>query len=389
MAHMSMLVFFPWLQLDTSITVGDFTLIPYERGCMPGGHGSDVQATLDAITEAYLTQVKQPIRHATLVRIGQGDLTRDLDEQERRATFVLSELLAVCGLSCRQFFQSGNLDYWNRDNFRLVVQTFANPHMGVAVTTRRRDGSTTNYSSKGIYLVHEPEHVFSHTIVCIDHPLLEALFRVQGAGTWDPYWESMVYFNLANTDNMDMAEQVEVVLLNGAFERLLDCHRGKEDDVAERFAHTLTPTTDRAPHTCARLSGPGVPNSLTRSATIREMWMRDFFRLRRSHAHGKLVPTPQPVWPIRDHLLLASFVFPLLLKCRLAQEGFYQLSEKDQCELDVFEPLACQEHFASVSNPSDPQAHPWNRLIDEAMRESIRRRIAAQVQEEWEKRKSD
>ena len=142
---MSMLVFFPWLRLKKPIIAGDFTLVLYERGRIPAGPGTVLQNTFDAVTAPYLAQAEQPIQYATLVQVDQEVFTYDLDEHQREAISVLSELLAVCGLSCRKYFQIGGLDYWNRDNFRLVVQAFADPQAGVAVTTRRRDGSTTGY----------------------------------------------------------------------------------------------------------------------------------------------------------------------------------------------------------------------------------------------------
>ncbi len=382
---MSMLVFFPWLRLEKSVIAGDFTLIAYERGRTPAGPGTVLQNTLDAVTAPYLAQAEQSIQHATLVQVDQEAFTYDLDEHQRGAVFVLSGLLAVCGLSGRKYFQIGGLDYWSRDNFRLVVQAFADPHGGVAMTTRRRDGSTTNYWSKENYLVQKPEHILLHSTVRIDERLLEALLRARDAATWDRFWESIVSFNLANTDNMDMAGEIEAVLLSGAFERLLDCNRGKEDDLAEGFTSALVPTNDLAPSAHVRLSSPDIANRFKKSATIHNMWIRDFFRLRGNLAHGKVTSRYRPVWSLRDHLLLASFIFPLLLKSVLAKEHLYTLSAEDQFQIDIFEPLACEEHFVPMANRHDPNAHAWNQVFERMSQEQMLMRIAEEFQKSREK----
>jgi hypothetical protein len=278
----------------------------------------------------------------------------------------------------------GGLNYCNRDNFRIVVQAFDDPHGGVAITTRRRDGSTTGYWPEENYHVLQPEHVALHSVVHIDEHLLKALLRAQEAKTWEHFWDSIINFNLANTDSSDITLQVEVVLFNGAFERLLDCNRGKEDELAERFANMLRPTNGLAPSTCARLSDQDIVNRFRHSSTVRNMWIRDFFRLRGALAHGKLASRHRPVWSLRDHLLLASFAFPLLLKASLAEESLYSLSEDDLFQIDLFEPLACEEHLVPVPNPHNSHAHPWDQVIERMSRERLHKRIAAELEKLWQ-----
>jgi hypothetical protein len=147
-------------------------------------------------------------------------------------------------------------------------------HNGGEMVPRRAIGWGKVIASGGQSMFTLPRYV------CIDEPLLQALLQAQGVETRDRLWEAIVSFNLANTDNIEMTEQVEAVLLTGAFERLLDCGHGTEDELAERFAHILAPTDDLAPSTYTRLSGPDIVNRFKQSPTIRTMWIRDFFRLR-------------------------------------------------------------------------------------------------------------
>lgn len=172
---MSMIVFFPWLRLKEQLQAGEFELIPYRRGKAPGGAGTQLQTILDSILLPYRAGGDRSINEATVVRVNQGDLIRDLNGEERSALFVLSEALSVAGLSRREFFKVASLGYQNRDNFRLIIQAFTEAGGGAAITSRRRDGSTTNYWSGDSYRIQKPEHVHVNSINQIDTPLLQSL----------------------------------------------------------------------------------------------------------------------------------------------------------------------------------------------------------------------
>ncbi len=96
-------------------------------------------------------------------------------------------------------------------------------------------------------------------------------------------------------------------------------------------------------------------------------WIRDFFRLRGNMAHGKITSRSPQVWLTPVHLLLGSYVFPLLVKIMLQQEKIYQMGENDQFDIDVFEPLASEELFNSNHKRGDE--YVWNKVIDEKRRE--------------------
>ena len=118
---MGTLIFYPWLTIKEEYTFGGYRLIPYKRGLLPGGPGSSIQTDCDKVTQPYLLEAGESITEATLLQIGKGDIIRNLSEAERQSVFEFSELLAVSGLSNREFF---NWDYWNKDNFRVVIQKF-------------------------------------------------------------------------------------------------------------------------------------------------------------------------------------------------------------------------------------------------------------------------
>lgn len=166
---------------------------------------------------------------------------------------------------------------------------------------------------------------------------------------------------------MAITEHTELVLLVSAFERLLKCDHGKEDELANKFSQMLVPSSEIAPNACARLAVGQTLDRFRKSGSVRDMWIRDFFRLRGNMAHGKITsPSPQ-VWLTPVHLLLGSYVFPLLVKTMLQQEKIYQMGENDQFDIDVFEPLASEDLFNSNHKRGDE--YVWNKVIDEKRRE--------------------
>lgn len=361
-------MFFPWLGLTNVIKVGDFSLIPFERGTKPGGPGTALQKSLDKVTEPYIIPPNNPISHATIVKFGPNEITTDLSEEQAASVFAFSELVAISGLSARKYFAASSMSgYWNRENFRIFIQNFRPESNGVAVTTRRRDGSRSTYYSGKTYNFQKPEHVESNSIkkVKLDTPLLESLLEAKDGltpETWSCFFESILNFNFANTDSDGIQQEAEAVFIIGAFERLFDCG-GKESDLANRFLRVLRPRSDKSPNDLIRLSAQQIENGFRNSSTIRDIWIRDFYRLRGDLAHGKVESKYPATWTLRDHLLHASYVFPLVLKCKLAEEEYYNLTEDDQFHTDIFESLLCEEHF----KPQEMQdEHPWDKVFQEA-----------------------
>lgn len=363
---MSMFAFFPWLRISSPISVGDVIIVPYSRGRKPAGEGSEFQEKMDTILQPYLESGDRPVMDAAVMQFAGGDSLRDLSEQEIAEALLLGELLTVCGLSSREYF-GGGIQYCNRDNFQLVIQRFRDDLKLTGITSRRRDGPTSNLTFREDLRIQKPDHVYPNPSVSIDKLLLEALLRVREDKCWERFSESILWFNLASTDSSLIAEQMEVVMIVSAFERLLDCSKGSADDLAKRFISTLVPTEGYPRNQCQRLSDPKIAERFKDSTFVRDAWVRDFYKLRNDLAHGKIKPKYPAIWSLREHLLLASFVFPLLLKAVLAGEKAYTITPEDQDKIDIFERLACKDLFVSTGETYRSDSWPWNQVTQEIL----------------------
>lgn len=381
---MSMLAFFPWIDLENEIAIGDYRLVPYIRGRLPAAPDSELQATLDGILEPYKAG-NYPIRKATLLQIGDGELTRELDDDQCADAFQFAEIVAISGLAARKYFTRGLEWYWNRDQFYFVIRAFTEAGKGTLIVIRRRDGNTNMLVTAEAYRVQPRLHVLAGRVK-LDVCFAKALLDSRASDEWERYWDSIINFNLANTDSADMRMEVEAVFTIAAFERLLGCRRGDEDDLAGRFIRVLKPKTALAPSSCPRLSDPATPDSLARRASVREAWIRDFFRGRGNYAHGTLEPKHSAVWSLREHLLLSSYAYPLTLKSLLAKDGRYVVSEDDQFDIDLFEALMGEDLFAEVE---DLASSPWNDVRDGAYFRRLAERAANAIYAEGEQEEQD
>jgi hypothetical protein len=146
----------------------------------------------------------------------------------------------------------------------------------------------------------------------------------------------------------------------------MTCEGGKEDELAAQFSRIFVPSSEITPDSCARLAAGQTLERFRKSRTVRDIWIRDFFRLRGNMAHGKITSRSPQAWLTRAHLLLGSYVFPLLVKTMLQQEKIYRMGENDQFHIDVFEQLACEDLFNSNLQRGDEYA--WNKVIAEKRR---------------------
>jgi hypothetical protein len=363
------LAFFPWLRLAAPLRVGAFELVPYVRGQYTGPDAG----AIDLVTAPYREVPDTPIREAVLLRLGENDLVADLDEKQLDAIFAFGEMIALAGLSRRRFFfHSG---YSNRDHYRLVVQRFDEPGKGTLLKLRRRDGVNNVFVTAAVHRVPCPRHVHPEQ-VDLDVPLLEALVACRDHANAPDFVDSMITFNLANTDSSTMSPHVELVLMSGALEKVLGCRSGKDDDLARAFEPAIAPRQSVARPACPRL---GSSTKFSKSTTVRDVWIRDLFVLRGDLAHGKVAQQYPSIWAVREHLLLASFIFPLVMKAQLTKHSLYCLSEEDRLQVDAFERLACAR---DLFTPTDKfrNRFPWNDILTDVEDEEIRRQTIAELE---------
>lgn len=390
---MGMLSFFPWLDLAEPAAVGGFDVAPLLRGEALTEMATQEREAIDLLLEPYVVRGSEPVEKFAVMKLNSMGWLDELDDAQRREHFDFAELLAFSSLAARTFFPEPGLGlYTNRAQFQLYIQRFEDPKGGVAVESRRRDGSNTNFVPRDSYRVHKPEHIVGGWHVPLDLSFLEALISSRAEGWWPPIWEGVLGYNLANTDSTELGASMELVLLNGAFERAFDLGHGRAKDLAVALISTIVPTERKSLSDCSRVAPLPAAGKTPKGEVVMGAWVHDLFDVRNDLAHGKAATQDRPIWEAHEHLLLGSVLFPLVVKTMLAERAKYEMTERDLELIDAFEELACEDLFRQPKQdvdgvPQEPWA--WNRVISNIQKNRRNARIVAMLEAAHEAESDD
>lgn len=397
---MPTLAFIPWATLSQSVRVGQFHLVPCGEAVASGAIPADLKAGVSAILSMYGKTRPVDRRHVPLTQHDSVGLVDDLSDELIEAYFEFRQRLAFSVLAAREFFRGR---YANSENASLVVQRFTPEHAGATViTSRRRDGSVNNIIPKGALQIRRPQHVSGWCELPreMDVALLEGLEAAAATQTelWPRLADAIRLFVGANTDSPDVGLHNELVDMVSAFSRL--ANSWKEDGTVEAFIERMpspeplaTDETDQgplpAPGFGPKLKHPRVISGLDGGRTIRELWLRDAYRLRSQVGHGHVTKSRyDTTWATHEHLLLGAVAFPLYVKRVLATEGVYSWTRDDQRLDEIFDALATLEPFATSDDDDadkgqDDQPRrlrPWR----EAFNRANNRRLAKLLYEKYD-----
>lgn len=375
---------------------GAFHIVPLHAAVADGLIPRELEPAITAILKAHGKKRKVDCAEVPLVRRDDLSFTSGMTDEIAASYFSFRTRLAFAALSARQYF---GLRYCNSDSARLVVQAFAQEGgAGALITTRRRDGHTNNYISSSAFSETRPLHVSSSFTLPsdLDIPLMHTLEARAAAGNssndslWPRLEDAIRLFVGANTDNTDLDLHTELVDTVSAFSRLFGVW--DEKGTVAGFAGTLPappPEEDDEP------LGPKANNEFVRRAldsgkSMRESWLADAYRLRGKYGHGDVnAPGYPSTWQVHEHLLLAAFVFPLLVKAMLAREGFYEFTNDDRLANAMFDTLASYDAFAPDPNPRgeedddrddiDPPL-PWRRVMSDFHMRRLAKFLTAELE---------
>lgn len=359
--NMSEILFFPWLRISKPVSLDSFSLRPYEKGDDIEGCDQTIISTLENYLDHFYESSTRKISGVTILSIN-AQIAYEIDEKTEAELASLIELIAFCGLSGRDFFLNGG-SYCNRDNFQLKKFTIEGKPAAYKVITRRRDGLNENIISASSFREIMPDHVF-YSRMSLSEEFLRSLVSAQSClENWNNIFQGIINFNLSNSDSSSVPEAIELVLLVGAFEQLLDCKNGKENDLASKFVEVFDVSPDTGVSGCVRWHSTNQGKRFQRYKSIQEVWIRDLFRLRGNLAHGRNPTTYPSLWTLKEHLLLSSFIFPLVLKECLSKQNVYIKNHHDRQLIIFFPRILCQEDISRWSEAW--REFLWNQVTEQ------------------------
>lgn len=370
---MSMMAFFPWMKISDDINFEEFSLISSNSTFLYAQEKE--KKAVDFILQRYLDRTNKPIKEFTIVLLKDKKVLKDLNENERNVLFSFGEIIAFSGLAARSYFCLEG--YNNCDNYIFTIQGFGDETKGVTIVSRRRDGSQTSYYSSDAFSEKVPYHVNNEHNISLDNNLAKALILAQNSYAplkWQYYSDALYSFNRANTDDGNkISVQQEIVLLIGAFQRLLEYTGSNKGKLASKFLKYFDSISKYDVQKSVRLSGP------IKYKSIFEAWINDLYELRGDYAHGKRKSHKNQIWEPHEHLLLGAYLFPLLVKIKLATEGLYVLTDSDRFDLNIFERLADADLFTAPNDQRNSIDWEWHRIRGEMTNEQIAYQLVSEL----------
>lgn len=358
MLPMGMLAFFPWLRVRDPIRVGSFHLFLHHVGALlPEGVTASVfQDDLKRLLSPYRIHAQHAESAHCLLQLGDGALDAELDAAGREALFRFARHLAVAGLATRRFDSSPLGSYSASGHYQLVVQQFPIPFTGSVVADhRRKDGHTRVLISQGAQHFQIPEHLVGQSQPQLDMPLLHALEAAHAAldaKGWGPYEASITQFLMANSDSPDVPLDAESIATYAALERLVDADQDLKD-IQKKLLACLAVADE---HKWSReLRAELLPDRGPRDTV--GSWLRSLYVLRGNAGHGyPIAKLKGATWEQHEHLLAGAFVYPLALKCKLQQAGFYKLTSQDVVDLVGLDLLLDSRPFLRTADAGKAEA---------------------------------
>lgn len=354
---MPMLAFLPWLRLREPIRVGRFLAFSHGVGdTMPDGVEAAVEvATIGKVLSQYRTTPHLPLRVMTVVQYDGRPVGSELGEADRAAIFRFGQQLAVSGLADRKFVGGFLDEYTASGHYQVIIQAFQEPYHGSVSLTHRRKGGHMNvtYGQTDVYFV-VPDHLVQQAEAPINLPLLAALQQLDAVPEVlrEHVDASVTQYLLANSDSPDVSLEAESIATYAALERVSNSTQ-RLDDIQAKLPAILaivegSPWTSRLRDELESCVEDGQPTL--------HSWLQHIYMLRGNVAHGKPAHWAPKEWSQQEHLVAGALVYPLVLKCLLAQQGLYALTVEDVAWVLGLEGFLGNRPFYEVPPPAEGDA---------------------------------
>jgi hypothetical protein len=334
-----LVLFLPFVRLKTSCTVAGVDFVPLRDadGKVPPVLDGAL-AALEKILSGYIDRHGEPLDNCVVGTIpGRG---WDLDRSDFPVVTWATSLLYLASWSCNDYYPRFGGDYVNSSNFRVVGQAYSGSMPGyIAVSARRRDGSTTDGGYEhGEFKFSLPLQVSIREAASVDMKLLAALDAANASGSTviDRLRTALPFVELANTDDEFMTEHAEAILMGSAFEQLLagDASAYKLGKrFGELFGQFGCVTVDDARKERQDIqidtSTPEIAAAQPKWWVHRK-WMEELYDVRSKVVHKGDHSSRSWGWQIGEHLVMAAHVFPLTVKLMLEKEGHYAPTDEDR-----------------------------------------------------------
>lgn len=363
-------VLFPWLQLKKQIDFPSVSFVPIgdEIGFAHLSESATTQIKL--ILSSYVDLTNQPVPACTIAVRKTDNSIHDLNDQEFEDALEYSLLLFFCTWAKNDYIQVlGN--YVNSSIFEILGQrVVANNSKDLALNTKRRDGRTLGAGYKhGTVRFSAPPHYDRSASIEPDIDLLDSLIEARSTNTqlYKNILASLNFVQLANTDRNFMRGDAEVILMSSAFETLFEVSdQGKAKEFATKFSNLFDEHSKNLNDAIKSNRLQSVPDEMAGNWLITKAWAFEFYKLRNHYIHYK-TSTRVWGWNELEHLIMAAFSLPLIVKHLLAANNLYNGSKEYSDKLSAIPDLLIVKDWFHVPNKESHSS--WQITLNKTMQD--------------------
>jgi hypothetical protein len=362
------IIFMPWVTLPSSVRVGRFRFCPLRVNDVRTVVDQNMVKTVESALKCYVQKNGKHNESCTIVLRARHQQAWNIPREHWDHANNAAKTLALACLAEQRFLEGHFSPHLNATMFHLVGQGVIAGSDQIAPFFPRRGGGLQigGLRFKDVIFQRPPqiEGTGCHTI---NECLLRALEKARrskasAAGAID---SSLEVFLLANAETPELDWGSCIMLSAIAFERLLEPSNGSAQALASAFADYWEPFS-RLPIAKAKRIKPDERYvSEQNEWPLHRKWMKELYEARSAAAHQGRRSEFSQNWSEWQHLVIAAFAYPLIVKLRLAEDGFYSPSDRELGAYEAFDQLLDSNWGKGWRKPAE-----WSRIL--SMAESTR-----------------
>jgi hypothetical protein len=339
-----LVIFMPWVTLPVSVRVGAFTFSPINVRDPALAVGSDIAESVAQALGCYVGKDGKPIETCTIVLRARHSQPWNIPDKMWTGANRAAEMLALACLAEQRFFEGHLSPHLNATMFQLIAQGIAVGSDQIGLFYPRRGGGLRIGGLRFKDVVFQrPPQIEGTKCEIIGIRLLNALARVRRArhAVWTSITSSLELFLLAHAETQGLEHDTCVMLSAMAFERLLEPAKSSALSTAESFAKLWMPYARLKVVDAKRMK----PDNNAKFAAeqkawpVHRKWMKELYEARSSMAHRGPRSEFSQNWKQWQHLVIAAFTYPFVVKLKLSGAGFYHLSDKEMGACEALDEL--------------------------------------------------
>jgi hypothetical protein len=322
----------PWITLPYSVRVGRFRFCPLRVQDVKSVVDLEMVPTVENALRCYVRKNGKPIESCTIVLRARHQQAWNIPREQWNYANSAAKTLALACLAEQRFLEGHFSPHLNATMFHIIGQGLTAGSDQIAPFYSRRGGGLQIGGLRFKDIVFQrPPQIEGTECGIINKRLLTALKtarRLQAPCT-SAIDSSLEVFLLAHAEAPELDSDSCVMLSAIAFERLLAPLRGSAQAVAAAFADHWAPFSQVRIANAKRVKSDKEFAFDQQHWPLHRNWMKELYEARSASAHGGSISKFSRNWSASQHLVIAAFAYPLTVKLRLAEEGFYALSDRE------------------------------------------------------------